>query len=143
MGKPESPSGSHCRPSTPRPTLGFLKQSNDQDYRRDCNRHDCEDYIPQVCDWDVVEVFLHFGFHFNPPWSLRPKTKRLHYSRPAEGSNVVVRHETTLGVSALLPYRGTRLPLVATPAHRAISAMPCIRIEHPVPVSYKIGRAHV
>ena len=61
------------------------------------------------------------------------------YSRPAEDSNVV-RDVTIPGVSALLPGRGTRLPLVATPAHRAIPAMRCIRREHTVRVSYKCPR---
>jgi hypothetical protein len=61
------------------------------------------------------------------------------YPRPAEDSNVV-RDVTTPGVSALLPCRGTRLPLVATPAGRAIPAMRCIRREHTVRASYKSPR---
>jgi hypothetical protein len=26
-----------------------------------CDRNDCENYIPQVCDWDVFEVAFHVG----------------------------------------------------------------------------------
>jgi hypothetical protein len=52
---------------------GFLKQSNDHSHRSGHNRHDCENYIPQLCNWDVFQVVFHFGFHGDSLAITRPR----------------------------------------------------------------------
>ena len=42
----------------------LLKRSNDNSHRCGRNRNDCENYIPQVCHWNIFEIVFHSGSSF-------------------------------------------------------------------------------